>query len=117
MLLQRLLLNVIATFVTEMPLLRSLVATLVCLLFLLLHVTIRPMRHPGGRAAQTTFQASHGRLGSLLMSCGGCMCLDFIVRSLPSVTVSVRLLCQCVKVPSVVMLLSLIPEHEDRHVC
>jgi hypothetical protein len=58
MLLQRLLLNVIATFVTEMLLLRSVVTTLVCLLFLLLHVTIRPMRHPGGHAAQTTFQAS-----------------------------------------------------------
>ncbi len=87
MLLQRLLLNVIATFVTEMPLLRSLVATLVCLLFLLLHVTIRPMRHPGGRAAQTTFQASDRRHGSLLMSYVGCTWLDFIVRSLPSGTV------------------------------
>ena len=71
MLLQRLLLNVIATFVTEMPLLRSLVATLVCLLFLLLHVTIRPMRQPGGHAAQTTFQASGGRFREFPCEEGG----------------------------------------------
>ena len=71
MLLQRLLLNVIATFVTEMPLLRSLVATLVCLLFLLLHVTIRPMRQPGGHAAQTTFQASGGRFREFPCEDGG----------------------------------------------
>jgi len=56
LLLQRFILNVVHTFGAELPLARSLIAIAVCLGFLLLHMSVRPMRHSAGAAAQTTFQ-------------------------------------------------------------
>jgi hypothetical protein len=58
LLLQRFMLNVVDTFGSELPLTRSLITIAVCLGFLLVHMSVRPMRHSAGAAAQTTFQVS-----------------------------------------------------------
>ncbi len=58
LLLQRLLLNVVATFGTEVPMVRSVATMAVCLYFLSLHISVQPLRHPAGGIAQTTFQVS-----------------------------------------------------------
>ena len=58
MLLQRLLLNIITTFATAIPLIRSIMAMTVCLCFLLVHMSLRPLRHPAAEFAQTAFQVS-----------------------------------------------------------
>ena len=60
MLLQRLLLNIITTFATAIPLIRSIMAMTVCLCFLLVHMSLRPLRHPAAEFAQTAFQVSGG---------------------------------------------------------
>ena len=56
LLLQRLLLNIVATFGSDMPLIRSVTTMAVCLLFLSVHMSVRPLRYSAGAAAQTTFQ-------------------------------------------------------------
>jgi hypothetical protein len=65
LLLQRLLLNIVATFGSELPLIRSVTTMAVCLLFLSVHMSVRPLRYSAGAAAQTTFQVRSEPRGSV----------------------------------------------------